>query len=69
LVFAPTRTVTDIGCRHGAAVSSTVRVNSCCTGPSGAQHGQRHQVLGEQFLLAAEPAADPRGEHPDLLAV
>ena len=33
------------------------------------QHGQRDHVLGEHLLLAAEPAADPRGEHPDLAAL
>ena len=29
--------------------------------PPQPQHGQRHHVLGQHFLLAAEPAADPGG--------
>ena len=31
------------------------------------QRGQRHDVLGEHLLLAAEAAAHPAGDHPDLL--
>ena len=36
---------------------------------AGAQDGERDDVLGEQLLLAAEPAADAAGEHPDLRGV
>jgi len=31
---------------------------------AGAQDGERNQILGDNFLLAAEPAADSTGQHP-----
>ena len=34
---------------------------------SGAERGERQNVLDEQFLLAAKAAADPLAEHADLV--
>ncbi len=53
------------GWRVVVAVNCSVRVNSSCTGRRSLQRRQGHDVLGEHFLLAAEPAAHPAGDHAD----
>ena len=44
-----------------------MRVNSHFTGRPVFKYAEHAKVLGEQFLLAAEPAPDAFGEHMDLL--
>ena len=59
---APSVTSTRNGCRQGATVNSSVAGHLVRHRPSGRQHGEGDEVLGEDLLLAAEAAADPGGE-------
>ena len=64
-MLAPALSLMVNGCRVVVAVNCSVRVNSSCTGRPQFQRRERHDVLGEDLLFAAEAAADPAGDHPD----
>ncbi len=67
--FAPSLIVIFIGWRETAAVNSSERVNSHFTGRPVFERRQHAQVLGQQFLLAAEPASDEFGKDVDLVRI
>ena len=56
-----------IGCRGEAVVNSSSRVYSQHTGRPVSSVASATQVLGDHLLLAAEAAADPHAEHPQLV--
>ena len=66
VALAPSLTCTRIGWRVVAAMNCSSRVNSSLTGRPVLQRRQRHDVLDQHFLLAAEAAADALAEHAHL---
>ena len=60
---------TRIGWRVVAPMNCSSRVNSSLTGCAGLDHGQRHDVLDQHFLLGAEAATHALAEHADLCRI